>query len=141
MQSSQLKHEALLEPVAEFHHDAAVEHRMRLAARRDKQNHRQSHSAREPDTIHVGGIALGRDGDYEVAGRFARNGDALLAQSLPDHLAKIAVERDCGRLEWAVLDWNEPAIGFYRKLGARTMDGWTTFRLDDEALIEVSKIG
>ena len=60
-----------------------------------------------------------------------------IGKTLLCFLAKIAVERDCGRLEWAVLDWNEPAIGFYRKLGARTMDGWTTFRLDDDALIKV----
>lgn len=45
------------------------------------------------------------------------------------HLASLAVERGCGRLEWAVLDWNEPAIGFYRKLGAVAMNGWTVFRL------------
>jgi GNAT superfamily N-acetyltransferase len=44
-------------------------------------------------------------------------------------LARTAVERNCGRLEWNVLDWNEPAIGFYRKLGARPMDEWRTFRL------------
>ncbi|HEU0117362.1 MAG TPA: GNAT family N-acetyltransferase [Alphaproteobacteria bacterium] len=44
-------------------------------------------------------------------------------------LARIAVERDCGRLEWAVLDWNEPAIEFYKTLGAQSMDGWTTNRL------------
>lgn len=56
-------------------------------------------------------------------------GAALLAR-----LARIAVDRGCGRLEWSVLDWNEPAIGFYRKLGAVSMDGWTTFRLTGEAL-------
>jgi GNAT superfamily N-acetyltransferase len=49
-------------------------------------------------------------------------------------LAALAVERGCGRLEWAVLDWNEPAIGFYRSLGARPMHEWTVFRVDDEAL-------
>ena len=49
-------------------------------------------------------------------------------------LAKIAVERDCARMEWSVLDWNEPAIGFYEKLGAGGMDEWTTFRLTGEAL-------
>ena len=49
-------------------------------------------------------------------------------------LAKIAVERGCGRMEWSVLDWNEPAIGFYRKLGATTMDEWTVFRLAGPAL-------
>jgi len=56
-------------------------------------------------------------------------GRALLA-----HLARIAGERGCGRLEWAVLDWNESAIGFYRKLGATPMDDWTVYRLTGEAL-------
>lgn len=49
-------------------------------------------------------------------------------------VAEIAVERGCGRMEWAVLDWNEPAIGFYRRLGARAMDEWTVFRLTGSAL-------
>ncbi len=49
-------------------------------------------------------------------------------------LAKRAVERGCKRFEWAVLDWNEPAITFYRTLGAAPNDGWTTFRLDGPAL-------
>jgi len=56
-------------------------------------------------------------------------GRALLA-----HLAALAVERRCGRLEWAVLDWNEPAIGFYERLGAQPMDEWTVFRLTGESL-------
>jgi len=56
-------------------------------------------------------------------------GKALLA-----HLAKLAVERDCGRFEWSVLDWNEPAIGFYKKLGAQPMDTWTIFRVTGDAL-------
>lgn len=50
------------------------------------------------------------------------------------HLARIAVDRGCGRMEWAVLDWNAPAIGFYRRLGAQPMDEWTVFRLAGEAL-------
>jgi GNAT superfamily N-acetyltransferase len=50
------------------------------------------------------------------------------------HLARITRDRGYGRLEWWVLDWNESAIGFYRGLGARAMDEWTTFRLADEAL-------
>ena len=50
------------------------------------------------------------------------------------HLAAIAVARGCGRMEWAVLDWNEPAIGFYRALGAQALDDWTVFRLTGEAL-------
>ena len=56
-------------------------------------------------------------------------GKALLA-----HLAALAVERGCARLEWAVLDWNAPAIGFYRGLGARALDEWTTMRVDGAAL-------
>ncbi len=53
-------------------------------------------------------------------------------------LAKIAVERDCGRLEWSVLDWNQPAIDFYRSLGAVPMDGWTVNRLTGDALQNVA---
>ncbi|MBX9885842.1 MAG: GNAT family N-acetyltransferase [Novosphingobium sp.] len=56
-------------------------------------------------------------------------GKALLAR-----LAALAVERDCARLEWSVLDWNAPAIGFYQKLGARLMDEWTVMRVDGAAL-------
>ena len=47
------------------------------------------------------------------------------------HLAAIAKERGCGRMEWSVLDWNEPAIRFYRSLGARPMDEWTVYRLTE----------
>ncbi len=54
-------------------------------------------------------------------------------------LARLAVARGCGRLEWSVLDWNEPSIDFYRALGARPMDDWTVFRLDGSALAELSK--
>ena len=49
-------------------------------------------------------------------------------------LARIAVARGCGRVEWSVLDWNEPSIQFYKKLGAVPMDDWTTFRLTSEPL-------
>ncbi|MEU5809501.1 MULTISPECIES: GNAT family N-acetyltransferase [unclassified Streptomyces] len=49
-------------------------------------------------------------------------------------LARICVERGYERLEWSVLDWNEPAIGFYEALGARPQDGWTVYRLTDDAL-------
>ena len=56
-------------------------------------------------------------------------GKALLRR-----LAEIAVERECGRLEWAVLDWNEPAIGFYQSLGARPNNEWTVYRLAGDAL-------
>jgi GNAT superfamily N-acetyltransferase len=50
------------------------------------------------------------------------------------HLARLAVERNCGRLEWAVLDWNEPAIKFYRNLEAEPQDEWTIFRMTGDAL-------
>jgi len=60
-------------------------------------------------------------------------GRALLVQ-----LAKIARERNCGRLEWAVLDWNEPAIKFYRKLGANPMDEWTVFRLTRDGIAKLA---
>ncbi len=54
--------------------------------------------------------------------------------ALFQHLARIASERGCGRLEWGVLDWNEPAIEFYKKLGAVPLDEWTKYRLTGEAL-------
>jgi GNAT superfamily N-acetyltransferase len=54
------------------------------------------------------------------------------------HLAKIAQERGCGRMEWAVLDWNEPAINFYRKLGAKPMDEWTVFRLTRDGIARLA---
>lgn len=64
--------------------------------------------------------------------RGAGLGKALLA-----HLAALAVERDCARLEWSVLDWNEPSIGFYKALGARMMDEWTIMRVDGAALAQL----
>jgi GNAT superfamily N-acetyltransferase len=57
-----------------------------------------------------------------------------IGKGLLAFLAALAVERGCGRLEWAVLNWNEPAIGFYRSVGARPMDEWTVYRIDDEPL-------
>jgi GNAT superfamily N-acetyltransferase len=57
-----------------------------------------------------------------------------VGRALLEHLARLAVARGCGRFEWSVLDWNEPAIGFYRALGARPMDGWTVMRVDGDAL-------
>jgi GNAT superfamily N-acetyltransferase len=57
-----------------------------------------------------------------------------LGKMLLARLAKIAIERDCARLEWWVLDWNAPSIGFYKALGAKPMDEWTTFRMDGGAL-------
>lgn len=63
-----------------------------------------------------------------------------LGRALLTHLAKIAVERGCGRLEWSVLDWNTPAIGFYKALGAIPLDEWTMFRLTGDALKRVAQI-
>ena len=82
---------------------------------------------------------MGRRGLYledlfvkpEVRGR--GYGRALLVR-----LAQIARERECGRMEWAVLDWNEPAIQFYRKLGARPNDDWTIFRLTMDGISQLA---
>jgi GNAT superfamily N-acetyltransferase len=57
-----------------------------------------------------------------------------LGKALLTHLAKIAVARGCARMEWAVLDWNTPAIEFYKAAGAKPMDEWTTFRLTGDGL-------
>jgi diamine N-acetyltransferase len=77
----------------------------------------------------------GREGLYledlyvSPAHRKAGAGKAML-----QHLARIAVKRGCGRFEWSVLDWNEPAIAFYRSIGAVAMDEWVRYRLAGEAL-------
>jgi GNAT superfamily N-acetyltransferase len=63
-------------------------------------------------------------------------GKALLAR-----LAQLVIERDCARLEWAVLDWNKPAIDFYGSLGAQPMDEWTVNRVDGEALVALAGQG
>src|SRR3979411_1391391 len=54
-------------------------------------------------------------------------------------LAKVALERGCGRMEWAVLNWNDPAIQFYRKLGAKPMDEWTVFRLTHDGIAKLAE--
>ena len=69
----------------------------------------------------------------EPAHRGQGIGKALLAR-----LAATAIERDCGRLEWSVLDWNSDAIGFYRSLGAFAMDEWTTYRVIGDALVQLA---
>jgi len=61
-------------------------------------------------------------------------GEALLR-----HLARVALDRGCARFEWSVLDWNEPAIAFYRKLGAVPMDEWTVQRVSGEALVALAR--
>ena len=83
---------------------------------------------------------LGRAGIYledlyvQPAYRGRGYGKALLQK-----LAKITVERGCGRLEWACLDWNQPSIDFYRSLGAVSMDGWTTYRLTGDTLQKLAE--
>lgn len=78
---------------------------------------------------------LGKHGIYledlfvSPSARGSGAGKALLQR-----LAQIAVEKDCGRLEWSVLDWNEPAIQFYKAMGAFAMDEWTVYRLSGDAL-------
>ena len=78
---------------------------------------------------------LGRPGlyleDLYVRPAARRRG---VARRLLAHLAGIALERGCGRMEWAVLDWNERAIGFYVSLGASPNEEWTTYRLSSDAL-------
>jgi GNAT superfamily N-acetyltransferase len=63
---------------------------------------------------------------------------AGLGKALLLHLAALAVERDCARLEWWVLDWNAPSIAFYRKLGAKPMDDWTVMRVDGPILAQLA---
>jgi GNAT superfamily N-acetyltransferase len=78
---------------------------------------------------------VGRPGIYleDLFVRPAARGKGI-GRALLTHLAKIAVERNCGRLEWSVLDWNAPAIGFYKTLGAISMDEWTVMRVAGDAL-------
>lgn len=63
-----------------------------------------------------------------------------IGKALLIHLARLAVERDCGRLEWSVLDWNTPAIEFYQSLGAVPMDEWTVYRVTGAALPALAKM-
>jgi len=81
---------------------------------------------------------LGRPGlyleDLFVRPRFRGQGHG---EQLLRHLARICVERNYGRLEWSVLDWNQRAIDFYKALGAKPMDEWTVFRVTGEALTKL----
>jgi GNAT superfamily N-acetyltransferase len=83
---------------------------------------------------------LGRPGlyleDLFVRPAFRRRG---VGHALFVHMARLAEERRCGRFEWSVLDWNEPAIAFYRSLGAVPLSDWTVFRLTGEALTRVAR--
>jgi GNAT superfamily N-acetyltransferase len=60
-----------------------------------------------------------------------------IGKALLQHVAKIAIERGCGRLEWSVLDWNEPAIGFYKNMGASLLPDWRICRVTGEALTQL----
>ena len=64
-----------------------------------------------------------------------------IGRELITKIAQIAVERGCGRLEWSVLDWNEPAIAFYRRMGATILDDWRICRVTEEALIKLGSQG
>ncbi|MFF9096166.1 GNAT family N-acetyltransferase [Streptomyces sp. NPDC014776] len=107
-----------------------------------------AHIAEDDDTGEPVGFALwflsfstwrGTHGIYledlfvRPAARGAGHGKALLTE-----LARICAERGYQRLEWSVLNWNEPAIGFYESLGARPQDEWTVYRLTDEALTNLA---
>ena len=82
---------------------------------------------------------LGKRGIYledlfvSPSARKHRVGYALLRE-----LARIALQRDCGRVDWAVLNWNELAISFYQQIGAKPKDDWTTFRLTGDALAQLA---
>lgn len=73
--------------------------------------------------------------DLFVRPAFRKRG---IGRALILHLAKLANARKCGRMEWSVLDWNEPAIEFYRKIGAQQLDEWRIFRLTGPALAKYS---
>jgi GNAT superfamily N-acetyltransferase len=78
---------------------------------------------------------LGKPGMYleDVYVRPAARGLGI-GRKLLEHLARITVQRGWGRLEWSVLDWNEPSINFYKKMGSTAMDEWTIYRLAGDAL-------
>jgi GNAT superfamily N-acetyltransferase len=69
--------------------------------------------------------------DVYVQPEYRGNG---LGRKLLQYIAQLAKERQCGRMEWSVLDWNEPSIKFYRSLGAKPLDDWTMFRATGDAL-------
>jgi GNAT superfamily N-acetyltransferase len=82
---------------------------------------------------------LGRPGlyieDLFVDESYRRRG---FGAALLRYVARLAIERNCGRLEWSVLDWNKPAVDFYTKFGAVPMSGWTVFRVTGESLANLA---
>ena len=89
--------------------------------------------------FHTSSTFLGKPGiyleDLYVKPAFRGSG---IGKKLLVHLASLAKRRGCGRLEWWVLDWNEPSIGFYKKLGAVPMDDWTVYRVSGSALEDLA---
>ena len=83
---------------------------------------------------------LGRPGLYleDLFVRLEDRGKGY-GRALLERLARIAQERGCGRMEWAVLDWNDPAIQFYKKLGAEPMTEWTVFRLTQDGIARLAE--
>ena len=83
---------------------------------------------------------LGRPGLYleDLFVLPERRGQGI-GRSLLAALARVAVDRGCGRFEWSVLDWNEPAIGFYQRMGAQVMDEWRICRVTGEALARLAE--
>lgn len=83
---------------------------------------------------------LGKNGlyleDLYVSPEFRGHG---VGKQLLKHLAQIAVDNNCGRFEWSVLDWNEPAIKFYESIGAKPLNDWVVYRLHDQSLIDFAK--
>ncbi|MEN0584231.1 MULTISPECIES: GNAT family N-acetyltransferase [unclassified Kosakonia] len=83
---------------------------------------------------------LGRNGiymeDLYVSPDFRGNG---AGKAMLQKIAQYAVERRCGRLEWSVLDWNQPAIDFYQSIGARAQSEWVRYRLDGDALLKFAE--
>ena len=75
--------------------------------------------------------------DLFVLPKYRRKG---IGKALLTKLAQIAVQRNCGRLEWSVLDWNEPAIAFYRSMGASILDDWRICRVTEDALSQLGTV-
>jgi GNAT superfamily N-acetyltransferase len=83
---------------------------------------------------------LGRRGLYlEDLFVFPAHRGRGVGRALMGRLAQVAIERNCGRFEWWVLDWNESAIRFYESLGARAMSDWTVYRLTGEPLARLAR--
>jgi GNAT superfamily N-acetyltransferase len=75
--------------------------------------------------------------DLFVLPEYRRQG---IGKAFFTYLAKLALEKNCGRLEWSVLDWNEPAIAFYRQMGAKILEDWRICRVTDMALSQLANI-